>query len=147
MRLKKGSLPATLLDLKQTLSGKDTGDPGTWFAHVAQALSGLDQAIRREDASLETPQGQLLDIDQGQIPSPGLDRQVGQLHDDLAGLVDEVRNLRGLLDQTRQNAAEQDDGNAIRQRLDTVVQALERYQQEEDRLVLETSTTDIGTGD
>jgi hypothetical protein len=151
MRIAKDSLSTALTELKRALPPDDVGDPGAWAHRVEQALSRLEQAVCREDATLETPDGNLLDIDGGQISSPGVDREVGRLHDELGTLFSEARELRRCLHQARDdtsfNGPAPEPWSGFRQRVTALVQALERCQHEENHLILETVNTDIGGGD
>ena len=141
MRQEKETLSSAATELEQLLAQK--GHPVViWAGRLARTLVGVEQAIRRHDAALESPEGEFIEVDSGQWPSQGMSRRVERLQGDLTGLLIETVALRGLAQR-----ASEDDFAELRQRGAALVEALERYGQDEARLIMESVTTDIGAGD
>src|SRR5262245_4928317 len=93
MRNPKVTLSMAIARLEEVLEEDPSRQPRAWAASVESALSVVELAVDRQDAILES-RGGGLELDSGQVPSPGLDRKVGHLHGDLAELLTFVRDLR-----------------------------------------------------
>jgi len=148
MRVENETLSEAASHLEQALATDADRGAGAWGARLEEALDGLEQALGRQDDILEDEGAGL--FGSAQEPSPGLDRRVHQLHEGLAGVHAEARVLRGRLRQMQERAlpagstAGLDD---LRRRAASLLGALRRYEHEDNRLVQENSTTDIGAGD
>jgi hypothetical protein len=150
MQVPRHSLLAALTELKRALPACDSGTPQEWAPRIMQALARLEQAVRRKEATLEAPGGELIDIDRGQIPSPGLDRHVDDIREELSALYHEASDLRRGLQHALEEAPHglsPEVNEDFRASVAALAKGLERCEQEEARLVLETVNTDIGAGD
>jgi hypothetical protein len=142
---KRETLASAVVHLEQALAGDLARRPHDWAARVEQALTGLERAVRRQDAQLESPDGGVVEVGSGQAPSPGMHRRLGRLHEDLTGFLDEVGALRGRARQVREGNPDVTDG--LRRRAADLLGALRRYERDEARVIFETASTDIGAGD
>jgi hypothetical protein len=140
MRSETNTLAVAIARLEQALT-EDTAYPRSWGARLERSLAAVEQAIAREDTLVGVPDGKMIDVGSGRTPSPWVERCVEQFHDDLAHFHAEAEGLRAAL----HSAAGVPEN--LRTRTRALLEALKRYQQEEDRLVLEIATTDIGAGD
>jgi hypothetical protein len=151
MWVNKKTLAAAVANLERAL-GEDGGRAGrVWAARVDQALFGIEQALHRHDATLEPRDGAVVDVESGQAPSPGLDRRIARLHEELAGCLAEAGALRARVRKVLEGPAPDGLGpgtfDAFRRRAGALLDALGRYEREEAHVILETTTTDIGAGD
>jgi len=144
---RKNVLPQAIAGLEKALAAQWDHEPQVWTARVDQALFAIEQAIWRHDATLESDEGHLTEVDSAQSPSPGLDRRVGRLHDGLADVGREVGVLRQSVRQVLNAGGEQGLSDGLRDRIFELLHALRECSNEEANLVLETTTTDIGAGD
>jgi len=151
MRTKKETLSAAVANLERILVVDPTNRPQAWAARLEQALSAVEQGIRRQEGVLESPYDSLVAVSGGQAPSPGMDRRVNGLHDDLEGLLKETSYLRkqlhGALHGSSRREPETAAFNELGYRAATLLDALGRYEEEEAWLILENATTDLGAGD
>jgi len=145
--IKKDVLPQTLASLEKAIAAQWEHEPQVWTARVDQGLSALEQAIWRHNAALESSDGNVTEVDSAQSPSPGMDRQIGHLHDGLTDLGQEVGVLRHSVREVLNAGGERGLSEELRDRIISLINALRHYNQEETRLILETTTTDIGAGD
>lgn len=149
MNITHHGLPAAMDNLERALEAGMADGPRVWAAQVDQALAEIERTADRQDAALELPGGGLVDIDRGQSPSPGMDRQVERLHDDVASLLGEVRGLRRRV--RRLLEVGEPDGHrdlvSLYSRTAALLDEFARHEKEQTRLVLEIASTDIGAGD
>jgi hypothetical protein len=131
-------------NLERALGAPAEG-PGVWVARLEGALIAVQRAILSQASGLGEPGGGLVGVGADQAPSPGLDRRLGRLLDDLSGLLEESRALRAGARDAALGDARALDG--LRQRGRHLLGGLRRHEREEVRLVLESVTTDIGAGD
>jgi hypothetical protein len=137
------SLSAAAADLERTLQAPI--DPGTWAAHLEESLARVQKAILSNARGLEVPGGGLVDVGADQSPSPGLDRRVERLLDDLGCLLEETRSARASAHHAAEGAPLALDH--LRDRSQQLLEALRKHEQEQARVVLESVTTDLGAGD
>lgn len=151
MRTMKETLSAAVENLNQTIDDEAVYDPPAWADHLEEALTIVEQALRRQEDSLESPEDGVFAVTGGQSPSPGMDRRVHGLHDHLDVLLIYAHALRKRVGQARKDTsldcAEKEARDILRRRALSLLEALNSYEQEEAHLILENATTDIGTGD
>jgi len=145
MRGNKKTLSATAASLEQAVHG-GIQQPGGWAASVERVLANVEQAVQQQDSGLTSESG-LVDVGSDQESSPGLERRIDHLHGELQYFLAEVRDLRSRL---RQVPGGDSSGNVVsdlRRRTAVLLDSLKNYQQEEARLILETTTMELGAGD
>lgn len=151
MWISTGTLLSAMENLEQAIAPDPGRGPRVWAARVDQALFGVEQAIRGEGAVITAAADGNIDPGNGQTPSPGMDRRVDHLRDELADLLDEAASLRGQVRQVLEGISQNPLAPAVftrfRSRIDDLLNGLGTYEQEETRLILETTSTDIGAGD
>jgi hypothetical protein len=163
MKRVKDLLLPPLEHLEQTLAEQAAGREHEWARRVADALAGVEQALRQHAAEAEAPAGLFAKVD---LTRPTLARQAGELRAEHATLLErvnalqaEVRNAAKVFQPQADSRAQTDalpepvkasaipDFGAIRQSLAQFLADLRRHRDQEVGLVLESVTTDIGAGD
>jgi hypothetical protein len=144
MNAVKEPLAAALADLEHAFGEDVRGREQEWAAQVDRALVRLEKGVRQHDANLESEEGGVVDVQSAQVPSPTMDRRLARLHADLADLLREARRLHRLGAEARPDTPAFD---AFRARAAQLLQALERYEEKEARVILESTTLDLGAGD
>jgi hypothetical protein len=151
MYLKKATLAEAMANLERALTAGTRNRPEVWAGQIDQALASVEQAVQRRDALVESPDEGIIDVDSGQAPSPGLDRSLDRLREDLADLLTEARMLRRrvrqILDGSTHEALGSDSFAGLRCHAAALLDNLALYEQQEAHVILETATTDIGAGD
>jgi len=166
MPTKSDALSASVEGLERALAERSTSPERDWAERVDQALAAVEQAVRQRSATLEAPDGRLVDIEGPRLPSPTVSRRAGKLHQELDGFLDETRALRAKLRGSAQapgtvvtpsgqagalalspEAGAVADFGVFCKRARELLDALGHYEQEEADLILDTVTTDIGAGD
>jgi hypothetical protein len=151
MKTQTKPLSLVLADLQRAIDADRSGWGSAWAEQLEQALGAVEWSVHREDASLDAPGGGVVGVNSGQSFSPGLDRKVRQLHDDLNALLTETQELRHrlsqALDRTPQGRLSPRDFDELYNRAVALAETLKRCEQEQTRLILENVTTDIGAGD
>ena len=160
------NLLVAIEELERVLSSPAGSDPAGGTARLERALGGLEQAVRRHADALREPDGLVGQIDRPRVPSPGLDRHTEHLRAELAHFLEDIRTLRsraraegqlprrsadptnlaGALPVAPEAGALAKQGVLV-QRARQLAQALERYEDEEADLLLDTVNTDIGSPD
>jgi hypothetical protein len=141
MRAKRDNLLAAVDELERVLDQGDGGRGPDRVRQLDRALAAVEQAVRLHAESLDASGGNLIDVEGPRIPSPTVTREVGELRRELDGVLDEVAALRDRL-----SAAGTDFG-PFRRRARLLAESLERYDEEEARVIQETINTDIGSPD
>jgi hypothetical protein len=132
--------------LEQALAPAPAEAPPIWIARMDRALAGVEQAAsgRRSSFAKENKLSEVSDL----IPSPGLDRRLGRLRQELGTLVEEAGAIREAMRQEvekpRVAAASL---RRFHRRAARLLLGLEQYELEEGRLLLDSVNTDIGAGD
>jgi hypothetical protein len=156
MATKQYQLAASVDQLEEALASPAAGDEKRWSTLVDRALAEVQEAAHQHAAELTTPGTLLVEVDRPLLPSPGVDRRAGALHDELEGFVQEVRalrqGLRGLMPICRNSTEVQEVGptvdlGAVCRRARTLVRTLEHFEEEEAALILDSVNTDVGAGD
>ena len=142
MRARNETLSAASAALEQALAVGANPTPG-WAVQVEDALSRVERAAHRQDAGLYAPTGGAVDIDSSQTPSPGLQRRLDSLHDDLGSLQARARTLQGLARHAPERTAAVD----LHRHAAALLDAVRRYEREEARLILDSVTVEVGAGD
>ncbi len=142
MKVMRDNILAAVGDLERTLDEAEVGPDRQ--QRLEHALAAVEQAVRRHAESLDASGGNLVDIDSPRIPSPTVTREVGGLRQELEGLLDEVSALREKLSASGASAP---DFGPYRQRARHLAAALERYDEEEARVIQEAVNTDVGAGE
>ncbi len=139
MPAKQDNLWAAVKELERVL---DQGSAGPERARqLDRALAAVEQAVRLHAESLDASGGDLIDVEGPRIPSPTVTREVGELRRELDDVLDEVGALRDRL------ASGGADFGPFRQRARRLAESLEKYDEEEARVIQETINTDIGSPD
>ena len=149
MKAKKHAFLTAVAELKQALAEDSTGRERDWAERVDRALAGIVGAVQRHNATLLAPSGGVVDVASGQVPSPGVDRRLAVLYEELEGMLGEAAALRARLQRvlTSATAGELPDCTLCRCRAAELLDALDRYETDEADLILDSVTTDIGAGD
>src|SRR4051794_29433111 len=105
MRSRKETLSLAVTNLHQVLVDEAGYEPAAWVALLERALTDIMLAVRRQEDLLDSDEGAVTEVSGGQSPSPGMDRRLNGLHDDLDGLLHEARALRAQVGRSRQGDA------------------------------------------
>jgi hypothetical protein len=146
MTAQRDNLVAAVAQLEKALAGPDAGPdagPEASRQRLDAALAALVQAVDEHGRALDAGEGRVVDVESPRLPSPTVDRQVGQLHRELQELRGEAAAVR---DRLAAGAATPDFG-PLRGRVRRLLECLQRYNQDEARVILDSVTTDIGAGD
>jgi hypothetical protein len=120
--------------------GRDPVGGREWGARVAQALAGVEDALRQdtEEPPAVDPMG--ADEDRALLPSPGVERRAEELRRQRDGLLREVRALRAL-------ANDPAAADELARRARDLLGCLRRLDRGGIDLLQESLTPDIGAGD
>jgi hypothetical protein len=155
------NLLVAIEELVRVLNG-----PAGGIARLERALGNLEQTVQRHAEALGEPDGLVGQIDRPRVPSPGLDRHTEHLREELAHFLEDIRKLRrrarsegqtpplsadpenlaGALPVAPEAGALSNQGVLV-QRARQLARALERYENEEADLLLDTVNMDIGAPD
>jgi len=142
--------------LRLAVVGEVPGREREWAEAVADALAGVETALRLHKAAARAPDGLLAEVDETR---PTLARKAAELrsdHDEWLGRVLCLREEAARVAQAFQPAAVSlplksgrgvADFGAIRQQAQHILAGLEGNREAETKLVLESFNTDIGVGD
>jgi hypothetical protein len=144
MKAMRDNILAAVSELERTLDEGDAGRGPDRPRRLGRALAGVEQAVRLHAESLDASGGNLIDVESPRIPSPWVTREVGGLRQELDELLDEVSALREKLSAA---GTEVPDFGPFRQRARRLVTSLERYEEEEARVIQEAINTDVGAGE
>jgi hypothetical protein len=149
MKAKRDALLTAMAELERALAEHSGGRERAWAERVDRALAAVAQAVQRHHATLQAPGGGVVDVASGRVPSPGVDRQLAALYEELEGVLGEATALRARLQRALASAAAGEvlDFALFRRRATALLEALGRYEAEEADLILDSVTTDIGAGD
>jgi hypothetical protein len=136
MKAKQESIRAAVEELEHTLD--TTGDRG----RLDRALAGIEQAVREHAEALDGER--LIDVENPRLPSPGVDRKVGALRQELGELLAQTRVLR---DRLGQASGDTPDFGPLRARFRRLLRSFGQYEADEVCVILDTLNTDIGAGD
>lgn len=148
-------------ELALALSAEVVGRELDWAESFSSALATLEDGLRQHIALAESVDGIFAKVE---LTRPTVLRQINQLRREHLHLLDEVRELQrlvttatrafqprralGLLDlpvaETRGTVP---DFGALRDRAEHLIALLERHEEAEHLIVMESVTTDIGAGD
>jgi len=149
-------------ELALALTALVVGRELDWADSMACALAELEEALKEHTALAEQADGMYSYMD---LNRPTLVRQVNQLRKEHHQMLAEVRSLQQMVHSARQafrpqSTAEVFDGlpamellwgvpdfSALRERAERLLGQLERHEEAEDMLVMESYGTDIGAGD
>jgi hypothetical protein len=165
MPAKADNLMAAIVDLERVLDGTAADERGR-TTDLDRALAGLEEAVRRHADALRGPEGLVGNVDRPRIPSPAVDRHTERLRQVLAQILRHIQGLRvkaraegqdpavsgdpatlaGALPVAPEAAALADHGVLV-QRARQLARALERFENEEADLMLDSVNMDIGAGD
>jgi hypothetical protein len=141
MPAKPDNLYAAVDELERVLDQAEAGGGPERVRQLDRALAAVEQAVRLHAEALDASGGDLIDIEGPRIPSPTVTREVGKLRRELDEVLGEVGALRGRL------PAGGADFGPIRRRARLLAESLEKYDEEEARVIQETVNTDIGSPD
>ena len=130
-------------------------------------IESLESFLRRQHAAtLEAPDGRVVDVDSARLPSPTMSRRAAKLHEELDRFLDETRALRTKVRGVAPGQGSADNPSALAgaltvapeagaipdfgvfwTRAQELLNALNRYEEQEANLILDSVTTDIGAGD
>jgi len=149
--------------LERALSTDFPGHERDWAQGVGNALTEVEQALGLHTALAETPDGLLTKID---LTRPTSVRQVSGLRREHTELQEQTRSLKTQLRGAAQAfqaphaalgrveappepvpVSPAPDFGSIRQAAGQLLAALQRHQQDETKLLLDSVNTDIGVGD
>jgi hypothetical protein len=146
--------------LEQALTADVPGREGPWAEGAGRALEGVLHALRQHIMNAESPGGMFGEVD---LTRPTLARQVGGLRQEHTRLLEEgeglLRDVHAAAQAFGPTAEPADplpppaqaqtvtDFGAIRQRGEQFLTALRQHRDQENGLVQESVTTDIGAGD
>ncbi|HEV3255500.1 MAG TPA: hypothetical protein VG013_01345 [Gemmataceae bacterium] len=166
MPAKTDVLSPALDRLERALAERGAGRERDWVERVDQALAAVEQGVRQHAATLEAPDGRVVDVDSPRLPSPTVSRRAAKLHQELDGFLVETRALRAKVRGASQGlgiavspsglagalavapeAGAIPDFSVFCKRAKELLEALNHYEEEEADLILEAVTTDIGAGD
>ena len=162
-RAKEVLLPAAE-QLEEVLAHDVAGRERDWAEQVGAALRQLEEALVQHQADCESPGGMFAgEVD---LKRPSLVRQVSELRREHIDFLAATKALRGDAVKVAQTfaappaaatdatllpkpspAAGIPDFGALRKRGEELVAALGRHRRQENDLVLESVTTDLGAGD
>jgi hypothetical protein len=142
MQPKKMSLPTAIAELERALA-EAVGAARTERAmRLPLALADLEEAIQRHLRAMQAPDGLIGKMDRPRLPSPTVDRGTEHLRAELVRFLQDIDTLR--LNIRAGVAAEQ---GAFFRRARELAAALERYEDREADLILESVNMDIGAPD
>lgn len=131
------ALTLALDRLRRALARDIAGREQEWAQTAAEALSGVEAALRQHTAAANRPDGALAEVDNTR---PTLARQASALRDEYGALLKQVTMLK----QEVQSAA---DLGLFRRHAEEFLTGLEQSKEAEASLVLESLNTDLGAGD
>jgi hypothetical protein len=143
MKAMRDDILAAVHELEKVLNECDASRGPDRPGRLGRALVAVEQAVRLHAEGLDASDGNLIDVEGPRVPSPTVTREVGGLRQELDELLDEATALREKL--TGEGAGP--DVGRFRQRARRLVESLERYEQEEANVILDTVNTDIGSPD
>ena len=164
MPTNKCSLANAVKGLKRVLGEDAAGREKNWTQRVDQALSALEQSVRRHRANLEDAEGRVVDVDSSLNPSPTVARRADQLREELDNLLQEAQLLRrklqdvhpaGRMDPSNTagaltvapEAGDVADFGVFCERAEHLLEGFQHYDEEESELIQESVTMDLGAGD
>ena len=121
--------------------------PPTWRAQAEQALVQIEHALNKHAREIAKADGQLVIVDRPLVPSPTAQHRGRQLQSDLHYLRDETRALRQRIHASAPEMGAGVDVTSFCKLVRHLVEALERFENREASLILESVNTDIGAGD
>jgi hypothetical protein len=142
MRAEKETLSTATASLARTLRGDGTR---AWAAGVERAVADVEQSARNQICFLGSPDGGVFDVGTPHT-TPGLYRRVGQLQENLRGLVAQMTALRSDLRQAMASLAP-GDFEEQRRRANDLLDALKAYTRAEANLIFESASLEVGAGD
>jgi hypothetical protein len=128
--------------LERTLAKREVGPKQGWTAQLDHIMVGIKQAARQRDATLNSGEGNLVDVDSPLLPSPGMDRLTDRLHDELASILEEVASVRSEVQSKAVSVTPK--LSAIYDRVARLLETLKHYERDETAAVLEIVNRDIG---
>jgi len=148
-------------ELTLALTAEVVGRELDWADSMASALAELETALRQHTALAERADGMYSKVE---LTRPTLFRQVNQLRREHLQMIEEVRALQAMVETASQAfqprtsteaidlpavepACAVPNFSALRERAERFLSRLERHEEAEDMLVMESVGTDIGTGD
>ncbi|HWG46614.1 MAG TPA: hypothetical protein VN688_27880 [Gemmataceae bacterium] len=161
----KCSLANAAKALKRVLAEDAAGREKEWTERMGQALSALEQSVRRHHANLEDAEGRVVNVESSLNPSPTVARRADQLRDELDNLLQEAHALHGKLQGIHPSTARMDPSTAAGalavapeagdvadfgvfcERVEHLLDGFEHYDEEESELIQESITMDLGAGD
>jgi len=113
---------------------------------LKRAPARLDDVVQRHANLLRHPDRLVGAVDRPRIPSPGMDRDISPLHDQLEGVLHDIRDFRA---RTAFPAKPRTDAGiaALRQDAHRLAEELAQHWDREAHVILDSVNTDIGAGD
>ncbi len=149
--------------LEEAIAAEIPGREPAWAEQVGNALAGLQVALRQHTAGAEEPDGMYSHVD---LTRPTLTRQVGDLRQEHKDFLQRAALLEKHIGSAAEPFASRADTitatsplpepaavraipdfGDLRQRGEQFIRALRRHLEQENDLVLESVTTEIGVGD
>ena len=165
MPAEKRSLVRAVEELKQAVQSPTVQRGKSWADRVEQALTVVEQSVRRHRANLKDDKGQVVDVDSSLNPSPVVARRAEGLHQDLDELLQEVQMLRqkvrdvhpGSVSTAPDTAAgalpvapdtaDLADFGVFCERMTHMLERFEPFDEQKVALIQESVTMDLGAGD
>jgi hypothetical protein len=156
LRSSDEALVISLEWLRLAVAGEIPGREREWAEAVADAVAGVETALRLHKAAARAPDGLLAEVDETR---PTLARKAAELRSDHDAWLGRVLCLRAeaarvaqafqpaVVSPPTRPARGVADFGAIRNQARQVLAGLEENREEEMKLVLESVNTDIGVGD
>jgi hypothetical protein len=140
MAAKSDDLIAAVKDFDASVDR--AGDP----ALLERALARLESVVQRHANVLRHPDDLIGAVDRPRIPSPGMDRDISHLHDQLEALLRDIRALAGWASAPGESRS-MEALSALRWDAHRLSEELAQYWDREAHVILETVNMDIGAGD
>jgi hypothetical protein len=128
-------------ELRQALTENAAARGREWALHMGHSLSDVEKTLCQHKGDFGTDDDTFGENQRGLLPSPGVQRKIEGLRQELGELIEGVRILRVDL------GAGQDTVAGFAQRAHHLLHALERLERGEIDLVQQSITPDIGAGD
>jgi hypothetical protein len=140
----KDNLPAVVAVLERILEGPAVGAASSPI--LDQALARLEEVVRHHASMLYQPGALIDDAERPRLPSPGVDRKIAHLGEELELLLRDIQDLKARTPVPGQRQASADYAGLLR-RARQLALALEQFNDKEAHVILDSVNTDLGAGD